>query len=262
MKIVVTIKQVYDPATVRVSRSRGILDTRAAELVMNPGDKYALEEALKLKADTDASVVALSLGPPDAEDILREALAMGVDEAVLLTDEAFSSVDASVAVKVVGTAVQKIGDCDLIVTGVKATGDGTGEFAPRLAGFLGWPQLLRVSDIKVTDGGVAARRALSSGYALLEAELPVVVSVEKHANRPRYPTLPGSIAAYDERSVTIWGADDLGLTAEDVAEANRTEGRATAARPEREKGRTISGGPAEAARELLGELRGRGLLPR
>jgi electron transfer flavoprotein beta subunit len=68
MKIVVTIKQVYDPATVRVSQSRGILDTRAAELVMNPGDKYALEEALKLKDDTDASVAALSLGPPEAEE--------------------------------------------------------------------------------------------------------------------------------------------------------------------------------------------------
>lgn len=262
MKIVVTIKQVYDPATVRVSRSRGVLDTRAGELMMNPADKYALEEALKLKDETGANVVAVSLGPSEAEDILREALAMGVDEAVLLTDEAFSALDASAAVKVVGTAIHKIGNCDVIMTGVKATGDGTGEFAPRLAGFLGWPQVLRVSDIEVTDSGLTARRSISSGYALLETDLPVVVSVEEYANRPRYPSLPGSIAAYDEQSVPIWGADDLGLTAEDVAEANRTEVRLTAASPEREKGRAISGEPADAARELLGELRGRGLLPR
>jgi electron transfer flavoprotein alpha/beta subunit len=261
MKIVVTIKQVYDPATVRVSRSRGILDTRAGELIMNPGDKYPLEEAMKLRDDTGAKVVALSLGPPEAEDILREALATGVDEAVLLTGEAFSGLDASAAVKIVGTAIEKLGGCDLIMTGVKATGDGTGEFAPRLAGFLSWPQVLRASDIQVTDIGLTAKRRLSSGYALLGTDLPVVVSVEGNANRPRYPSLPGSIAAYDERSVAVWGPDDLGLSPEDLAEAKRTEVRATAAGPEREKGRTISGDPADAAAELLGELRGRGLIP-
>jgi electron transfer flavoprotein alpha/beta subunit len=181
---------------------------------------------------------------------------------VLLTDEAFSALDASAAVKVVGTAIHKIGNCDVIMTGVKATGDGTGEFAPRLAGFLGWPQVVRASDIQFTDDGLAARRRLSSGYALLESDLPAVVSAEEHANRPRYPSLPGSIAAYDEQSVLVWGLDDLGLSAEELAEANRTEVRATAPSPEREKGRTISGEPADAARELLGDLRGRGLLPR
>lgn len=262
MKIVVTIKQVYDPETVRVSRSLGMLDTRQAELMMNPGDRHALEEALKLKDENAATVVAVSLGPPEAEDILREALAMGVDEAVLLTGDALAEVDAPAAVMVLGEAIKRIGDHDLVVTGVRAAGDGTGEFAPRLAGYLGLPHVLRATSVSVTEGRLSAKRSLSSGYALVEAALPAVVAVEEGSNRPRHPSLPGSIAAYDEHSVMVWGVEELGLTAEDVAEARRTEVRGSEAAPERERGRAIAGEPSDAARELVGELSTRGLLSR
>jgi len=262
MKVVVLVKQVYDPATVRVSRSRGVLDTREADLVINPGDKYALEEALRLKDDRKATVVAISLGPAEAEDALREALAMGVDEAVLLTDEAFSNVDASAAVKIIGEAIKRIGGFDLILTGFRAEGDGTGEFAPRLAGYLGLPQVIRASGLSVGDGKLSARRTLSLGYALLETDLPAVVAVEEEANRPRYPSLPGSIAAYDEHSITIWGTEDLGLAPEEVTASSRTEVRTTFAGPERERGRIISGELGDGIRELLGELSARGMLPR
>ena len=262
MKVIVLIKQVYDRETVRVSRSLGVLDTREADLMMNPGDRYALEEALKLKDSQGAHVVAISMGPREAEDILREALATGVDEAVLLADEAFSGVDASAAAMVVGEAIKRIGDYDVILTGYKAAGEGTGEFGPRLAQYLGLPQVLGATQLSVNDNRLTARRSLSSGYAVVEAELPTVVSVDEGANRPRHPTLPGSIAAYDEQSVVVWGAEDLGLTPDDVTEAVRTEVKATAASPERERGRMISGEAGEAARELLAELSSRGLLPR
>jgi electron transfer flavoprotein beta subunit len=261
MKVIVLIKQVYDPETVRVSRSLGILDTREAEFMLNPGDRYALEEALKLKDKQGAHVVAVSMGPAEAEDILREALATGVDEAVLLTDEAFSGVDASAAAMVVGEAIKRIDDYDLIVTGHRAAGDGTGEFGPRLAQYLGLPQVLGTTQVSVEDNRLTARRALSSGYAVLEADLPAVVCIEEGANRPRYPSLPGSIAAYDEQSVVVWGAEDLGLAPDDVTKAVRTELKATAASPERERGRTISGEPTGAVRALLAELGSRGLLP-
>jgi electron transfer flavoprotein beta subunit len=262
MKVIVPIKQVYDPGTIRVSRSRGILDTRDAELMMNPGDRHALEEALKLKDEQGAHVVAISMGSEEAEDILREALAMDVDEAVLVTDDAFGDVDASAAVMILGEAIRKLGDYDLILTGYRAAGDGTGEFGPRLSQYLGLPQVLRASRLNVDGGSLTARRILSSGYAVVEADLPAVASVDEGANKPRYPSLPGSIAAYDDRTVTIWGANDLGLAQEDVAESSCTEVRSSFAGPERERGRVITSQPRDAAREILEELKSRGLTHR
>lgn len=259
MKIIVPIKQVYDPRTVRVSRSRGILDTREAEWMMNPGDRHALEEALKLKEEQGAQVVATSMGPAEAEDVLREALAMGVDEAILLSDAAFSEVDASAAILIVARAIEKMGNYDLILTGYKASGDGSGEFGPRLAQQLGLPQITRASHLVVEGGKVKARRNLSGGYAVLEASLPALLSVNEGANAPRYASLPGSIAAYDEHTVTLWTAQDLGLTAEEVAQSVVTEVRGSSAGPEREVGRVITGEPAEAAKTLSQELKGRGL---
>jgi electron transfer flavoprotein alpha/beta subunit len=260
MKVVVAIKQVYDPLTVRVSRSRGILDTREASLILNPGDRHALEEALALRDEADAHVVAVTMGPPEAEDILREALAMGVDEAVLLADEAFAAVDSSAAAMIVGEAIKKIGAYDLILTGYRGLGDGTGEFAPRLAQYLGLPQIVRACQLTVSDGKLTARRTLSAGYTVLEAQLPAVVSVDEGANMPRHPSLPGSIAAYDQGTVTVWSTEDVGVTPEAVEQSATTEVRTSSAGPERERGRIISGEPRQAARELLQELKTKGLI--
>jgi electron transfer flavoprotein beta subunit len=260
MKVIAAIKQVYDPTTVRVSRSRGILDTRSAELMMNPGDRYALEEALKLKDEQAAQVVVISMGPAEAEDILREALATDVDEAVLLTDDAFSDVDVSAAVLILAKAMQKIGDYDLILTGHKALGDGSGQFGPRLAQHLDLPQITRASHLVVGEGKVTARHKLWDGYATIEAPLPALLSIDEGANKPRFPSLPGSIAAYDEQTVTIWGIEDLGLTPEEIEESTTTDVRGTLAGPERVLARLITGEPSQAARELLDELKRKGVL--
>lgn len=260
MKVIVAIKQVYDPSTVRVSRSRGILDTRSAELMMNPGDRYALEEALKLKGEQGARVVAMSMGPAEAEDILREALAMDVDEAVLLTDDVFSDVDVSAAVLILGKGIERIGDYDLILTGYKALGDGSGQFGPRLAQHLDLPQITRASHLMVAEGKVTARRSLLDGHAIMEASLPALLSIDDGANKPRFPSLPGSIAAYDEHTVTMWRIEDLGLTPEEIEASAMTNVRSTLAGPERILARLIIGEPSEAAKELLDELKRKGFL--
>jgi electron transfer flavoprotein beta subunit len=260
MRIIVPIKQVYDPDTVRVSRSRGVLDTREAHLIFNRGDRFALEEGLQLRQDHGGSVVAITLGPAEAEEILREALAMGVDEAVLLTDDAFSGVDVSAAVMIVGEGIKRLGAYDLVLTGRRAMGDGTGEFGPRLAGYLELPQVTKASRLSLDDGKLSARRTLAGGYVTLSVDLPAVVSIEEDTNDARYPSLPGCIAAYDESVVSVWGAKDLDLTADNIAECKTTEVRSTEAGPERERGRIISGEAEDAASELLAELRRRGLL--
>lgn len=260
MKVIALIKQVYDPETVRVSRTRGMLDTRNAEFMMNPGDRYVLEEALTLKEVQGAQVVAMTLGPPEAEDILREALAMNVDEAILLADDTFSQLDVCSAVTVMGKAIGKVGDYDLVLTGYKALGDGTGQFGPQLADYLDLPQITKASHLVLEDGNIRARHRVSDGYVLMEAPMPALLSIEDDANQPRYASLPGSIAAYDEHRVTVWGVEELGLTAEEIAESSATEVRDTFAGPERVMGRVISGEPDEVARELLAELKGKGLV--
>jgi electron transfer flavoprotein beta subunit len=260
MKVIVAIKQVYDPSSVRVSRSRGMLDAREAKFMMNPGDRHALEEALKLKDEQGAQVVTMTMGPPEAEDILREALAMNVDEAILLSDEAFSEIDVSGAVMIVGKGIEKIGDYDLILTGYKAFGEGSGQFGPQLAEYLDLPQITKASRLVVEDGKVKARSNLSDGYVLMEASLPLLLAIDEAANEPRYATLPGSIAAYDEQMVTIWEAADLGLSHEEIAEISFTEVRGTYAGPERVIGRVITGDPGEVAEELVRELKGKGLV--
>jgi electron transfer flavoprotein beta subunit len=260
MNVIVPIKQVYDPKTVRVSRSRGMLDTRDAEFMMNPGDRYALEEALQLKDEQGAHLVAITMGLPEAEDTLREALAMNVDEAVLLSDEAFTDVGVSAAVLIVGKGIEKIGNYDLVLTGYKASGDGSGQFGPQLAEYLDLPQITRASHLVVEDGAVKARHNVSNGYVLMEACLPLLLSIAEGANEPRHASLPGSIAAYDERTVAVWGAEDLGLTPERIAEGSFAQVRGTFAGPERVIGRIITDKPAEVARELLRELKGKGLV--
>jgi electron transfer flavoprotein beta subunit len=226
---------------------------------MNPGDRYTLEEALRLRDEQGAHVVVITMGPPEAEDVLREALAMQADEAILVCDDAFSDVDVSGAVMIVGKAMEKIGDYDLVLTGCRASGDGSGQFGPRLAEYLDLPQITSASHLVVEDGKIKARHNVSGGYALLEASIPALLSIAEGANHPRHASLPGSIAAYEERMVSVWGAEDLGLTSKEIAQSCFTEVRDTFAGPERVTGRIITGEPGEVAAELLRELKSRGL---
>jgi electron transfer flavoprotein beta subunit len=257
MKIIAILREEFDPETVRVSRTMGALDTRRARKFLNPSDKNGLEEALRLKDSQQGKVVALSFGPPESEDALREALAMGADEAVLISGE---SLDESLEALVLSRAIGKLGEFDLVIIGHRVAGYGASQVGPRLAEILGVPQITRAQEVEIADGKVKAKSRRSDGYALIEAPLPALLTVDRGANKPRYAALPAIISAYREREVTTWTVADLGLDRATLSERDGiTQVRETYAAEERGKGERITGDTSQAVRILLERLRGQGL---
>lgn len=254
MKIISIMRERFDPKTVRVSRTRGALDTRRARKFINPTDKNGLEEALRLKDSQKAKVIALSFGPPESEDALREALAMGADEAVLISRE---SLDESLEALVLSQAIGKSGGFDLVIIGHRVAGYGASQVGPRLAELLGVPQITRAQEVEIADGKARAKSGRSGGYVLLEAPLPALLTVDGGANKPRYPPLPAIISAYREREVATWTLADLSLDQATLRDGI-TQVRETYAAEERGKGERITGDAAQAVRILLERLRGRG----
>ena len=167
MRIVVCVKQVYDPKTVKISRSREELDLRDAVKIFSPPDKYALEAALRLRETAGAEVIALTVGGPDAEDVTHEAVAIGADKAILVTGEPASSFHArsagspasNIVTSLLAAAIGRL-DADLVLTGHAGLTDGTGSLAPRLAAALDWPVLIDVAQL---DAGAAGLTALVAG---------------------------------------------------------------------------------------------------
>jgi len=254
MRIIVPIKQILDPSGMTVNRRRERIFINREEYIINPNDKNALEEALKLKDEQGAEVVAVTMGPERADDALREAMAMGADSGFLLTDEAFEKADISAATTVLGTAIQKIGDYDLIIAGCQAADTGAGQLGPRLAQYLGLPQITEVRELVAAgDSQVKAKYNRGQGYAEVEASLPALLTVAQDANEPRYPTGARIINAYREWEVTVWRASDLGLEAEELQPL--VEEKRISFPPERELGTKITGAPEEAARELVQHLK-------
>ena len=254
MRIIVTIKQVLDPAGFTVHRRLERVFINRESYIINPNDKNALETALQLKDDLGAEVVVLSLGEPRVDDALREALAMGADQAFLLTDEAFAKADAAVAALVLGKAIEKIGGYDLILTGQRALDTGASQIGPRLAEYLGLPQVLEVREVSGLDNGkLRAKRNWKEGFAEVEVGLPALLSIAPQANQPRYPHGARIMNAYREWEVAAWGLADLGLTEEELSPLIGLQRKAFP--PEQTLGEFIMGTPDEAAKELAQVLR-------
>jgi len=254
MRIVVCVKQVYDPKTVKISRSREELDLRDAAKILNPPDKYALEAALRLRETDGGEVIALTVGGPEAEDVAHEAVAIGADKAILVTGEPASSFQllaSNIVTLALAAAVGKLGPVDLVLTGQTGLTDGTGSLAPRLAAALDWPVLLDAVRLTAEVAGLTALVAAENGGEVAPAPTPAVVAILPGPERPRYPH-PARIAnAWNDGMVEIWTAADLGLT--DLSPDLELGGLILG--PERVRGQVIKGGAQEAAIELAGILK-------
>ncbi len=256
MKAVVMIKQVPDTNEVRLDPRTGTLIREGVPSIINPEDKSALEEALKLKEALGAEVIVISMGPPQAEDALREALAMGADEAILLTDRAFAGSDTWATATTLGYALKKIGDFDLVLAGRQAIDGDTAQVGPQVAEYLKIPQVTYVADLTVRGDSLCAKRVLEDGYEEIEAKLPALVTIVKEANAPRYPHAGAIITAYREQKVTLWGAKDIGADPETVGlKGSPTQVKRSFTPPPKEPGQILKGSPADAARDLVAILR-------
>ena len=261
MKIVVMIKQVPDTTEVKLDKRTGTLIREGVPSIINPEDKNALEEALKLKEKMGAEVIVVSMGPPQAEDALREALAMGADEAILLTDRAFAGADTWATATTLGIALKKIGDFGLVLAGRQAIDGDTAQVGPQLAEYLQIPQITYVRELVVEDGKVRAKRALEDGFEEIEAELPALLTITKEANTPRYPHAAAIMTAYREQEVTFWRAEDVGADPETVGlKGSPTQVKRSFTPPPKEPGQVIKSAPAEAARDLVAILRDKNII--
>jgi electron transfer flavoprotein beta subunit len=260
MKIVVTVKQV--PATGADKRYTDDLrlDRASVEAIINPLDEYAIEQALRL-ADAGAvdSVTYLSMGPPPAAEALRRALAMGGDDAVLVTDDALAGADEWATAKVLAAALDKLAP-DVALMGMSSD-DARGSLVPgAVAAMRNVPLLSYGSELALSDGEARIRRLSATGFDWISAPLPVVASVTDQVGEPRYASLKGIMAA-KRKPLETWSLADLGLSAEELRGAALT--RVTDARPPEAKGPTerIENVPAaEAATKIADWLAARKLI--
>ncbi len=209
MRAIVLVKQVPDVRMGSVGvRPDGTIDRASAAAIVNPADLHALEAALRLADE----VVAVSMGPPRAEEALRDCIALGAERGVLLTDRAFAGSDTWATANALSAAVEHVGDFDLVLAGLTAIDGETGHVGPQVAYRLGVPIATGCEDLRIEDGRMIARRIVEGGYEVVSLPLPAVVTVAETGFTPRYPTLPGRQRAA-RAEVAVLGAADLGLDA-------------------------------------------------
>jgi electron transfer flavoprotein beta subunit len=220
LKIIACIKQVPD-SEAKVKAENGKVTWGDAPLVINPFDEYAVEGALQQKEAQGGTVTALCIGPESAKEALKHALAIGADDAILISDPALESIDTQGAARVLAAAVQKIGGVDMVVFGRQTLDNGAGLTPTQTARVLGWPMLGLAGQIKVEDGTVRVDRVIEEGRQSVSAKLPVVLSVVQSIGEPRYPSFMG-IRKASKATIPVWSLSDLG-TSTPEAVVKRTE---------------------------------------
>lgn len=260
MDIIVCIKQVPDTTDVKIDPKTGTLIREGVPSIINPDDKHAIEEALTLRDKFGGKVTALSMGPPQAEDALREASAMGVDEMILLSDRAFAGADTWATSYTLGIAVQKIG-YDLVICGREAIDGDTAQIGPQMAEHLGVPQITYVKKVEVGDGKIICERALEDGYERIEASMPALITVISDLNKPRYPSVRGIVEAYREKEVKVWSAADIGADAQCIGlDGSPTEVQRTFAPEPKGEGEILEGAVADVSKQLVAKLKDKNVL--
>lgn len=208
MNIVVCIKQVPDTNEVKLDPVTGTLIRDGVPSIINPDDKAGLEAALRLKDQYGAKVTVITMGPPQADEALREALAMGADEAVLVTDRAFGGADTWATSSTLAAAVKKL-PYDLIITGRQAIDGDTAQVGPQIAEHLGLVNISYAEDLKVEGDYVIVKRQYEDRYHMLKTKMPCLITALSELNNPRYMTPGGIYDAYREKKVTVWTRPDL-----------------------------------------------------
>ena len=214
MKIVVCVKQVPDTKGGVKFNPDGTLDRAAMLTIMNPDDKAGLEAALRLKDQYGAEVTVITMGLPKAEEVLREALAMGADEAYLLSDRKFGGSDTYATSTIVAAGVKKVG-FDVVITGRQAIDGDTAQVGPQISEHLGIPVISYAQKIEVEGDSVIVERQYDDRYHVLKAKMPCLITALAELNEPRYMT-PGGIFDAFKADITVWGRADL----KDVEDSN------------------------------------------
>lgn len=257
MRVVVCVKQVPGVSSVSIDPVTKRLLREGVASVLNPFDYYALEEGVRLKESLGGELFAISMGPPKAEESLREALAFGADKGILLSDRRFAGSDTWATSYALALAIRKIGKVDLVLCGRQAVDGDTAQVPSGIAAHLNWSQASGVTAVERPEGRfLKLRRMASSGYELCEIALPGVLSTVKELNEPRVPRLAGWRRAA-QAAIETWNADAIGAEPELLGlNGSPTRVVKTFAPPSR-KGATrlLQGAPEDSAKAIFDELR-------
>jgi len=254
MKIVVCIKQVPDTTEIKLDPVKGTLIRDGVPSIMNPDDKGGLEEALKLKDLYGAHVTVITMGPPQAEAILREAYAMGVDRAILLTDRKFAGADTLATSNALAAALREL-DYDLIIAGRQAIDGDTAQVGPQIAEHLGIPQVSYLKEMKYNEAAhtITVKRVIEDGYYLLETQLPALVTVLSEANTPRYMRVGNIVDAFD-KEVEVWTVDNVKIEVEKLGlKGSPTQVKKSFTKGAKQAGKVFDDLDAKQAADLIVE---------
>ena len=260
MNIVVCIKQVPDTTNVRINPETNTLIREGVESIINPFDMYAIEESLRIKERVGGTVTVLSMGPPQVETALREALSLGVDDAILLSDRMFAGADTLATSFTLAQAIRKIGKVKVIFMGKQAMDGDTGQVGPGVAEHLSIPHITDIRKIEeISEKEAILERLLEEGYVRLKAGFPLVLTVVKEINEPRLPSLRGKMAA-KKAEITVWSAEDLEIEPTRIGlNGSPTQVMKIFSPPKPGGGKVFTGDPADTVKSLLDELTSGGI---
>ena len=261
MHSIVCIKQVPDTTNVRINPETNTLIREGVECIVNPFDMYAIEEALRLRERCGGKVTVITMGPPQAQAALREALSLGADEAILISNLAFAGSDTWATSLTLAKAIEKIGQYDIVLCGKQAIDGDTAQVGPGIAVHLRIPQITFVKKIEeVTDRTIRAERLMEEGYQVVQSPLPVLLTVVKEINEPRLPSLRGKMRAKNA-AIPVWGPEEIGVDPREVGLKGSPTYVARIFSPERKgTAKVFRGEPEETVEQLLEELRSKKLL--
>ena len=253
-EIVVCFKHVIDETELRIDRTNNKINFEGAKTKISDDDKNAIEEAVRIKEKYGGSITGVCLSGADAKKSVKEALAMGCDRARLLSDPAFQDGDAITTAYVLSQGIKKIGKFDIVITSTGTTDSYTGIVGPALAEYLNLPQLTFASKIAIAGNKVTVDRLLEEGVETVEAELPVLVTVSREINQPRFPTLLQIMGA-GKKELLEWNAAALGVDPSMVGKAGSKVQVSGLNVPKSSRKRIIyEGKPDEAAAKLAEAL--------
>ena len=259
MQIVVCVKQVPDTTQVKVDPNTGTLIREGVPFIINPFDTHAVEESLRLKDKYGLKVTAISMGPPTADETLRKALALGIDEVVLLSDRAFAGADTWATSYTLTLAMKKINP-DLILAGKQAIDGDTAQVGPGVAHFLDIPMLTYTKSVEVTDKGFKVDKVTEDGYEIWEIDKPAALTVVKEANELRMPSLKKKMAA-KKAEIPVWGVEELQPEEANIGlSGSPTKVSKVFAPPVKLNKEILSGEPADMITELIKKLKEQSIL--
>jgi electron transfer flavoprotein beta subunit len=263
MFIIVLMKQVPDTTEIRIDPKTGTLIREGVESIINPDDRHAIELAVNLKKDHGGKAMVLSMGPPQAIDAISEAMGMGMDEGILLTDRNFGGADTWATAFTLGMAIKKLKKYGLIICGRQAIDGDTAQIGPQVAEFLGLPQLTYVRRIEEIDEKyIVVQRIREDGYERVTSPLPALISVTGEINTPRFPRVDSLIDACGERAnIKIWDVADLGLTVQEVGlSGSLTRVIKTFSPKLKREGEILKGSKDEVVGQLLDRMHSKHLI--